>query len=184
MLQALLFLHVLAVALLFTGLGMEIAALLAASRATTAAQVRVAMTYGRFMGPLMGGSAGLLILAGIAMVLLAGYGWQPWIVTGLVVAVVLSVMGPTINGRRNDAIETLAEQGGDGPITPALDAALTDRVLRYVVAFMITELLAVIYVMTNKPAVLGCILAVVVAALLALIPAARASTSSANAVRS
>jgi len=85
MLQLLLFLHIVAVALLFTGLGIEIAALLGAKRATTAAQVHAAIGNGRLMGPLMGGSAVLLIVAGIGMVQLGGYGWQPWTLTGLVI---------------------------------------------------------------------------------------------------
>lgn len=183
MVQALLFLHVVAVALLFIGMGLEVAALLNATRATTAAQVHAAVANGRFLGPLMGGSALLLVIAGVGMVQLAGYGWQPWVVTGLVIAIVLSGIGPTINGRRNDAIEALAKQGGDGPITPALDAARRDRVLRYAVAFMITELFAVIYVMTNKPPLAGCLAAVVIAALLALVPVMGSRTPSA-AVRS
>ena len=170
MLQLLLFLHIVAVALLFTGLGIEIAALLGAKRATTAAQVHAAIGNGRLMGPLMGGSAVLLIVAGIGMVQLGGYGWQPWTLTGLVIAVVLSAMGPTTNGRRNDAIEALAAQGGDGPISPALDAARHDRLLHYSATFMITELLAVIYVMTNKPLLAGCLAAMAIAAVLAFVP--------------
>jgi uncharacterized membrane protein len=170
MLQVLLFLHVVAVALLFTGLGIEIAAQRGARRATTAAQVHAAMVNGRLMGPLMGGSSLLLIVAGIGMVQLGGYGWQPWTVTGLVIAVLLSAMGPTINGRRNDAVRALAGDGGAGPITPALDAARHDRVLQYSVTFMITELLAMIYVMTNKPPLAICLFAVVLAALVACVP--------------
>jgi Predicted integral membrane protein (DUF2269) len=184
MLQLLLFLHVVAVALLFIGMGLEVAALLSATRATTAAEVHAAMGNGRFMGPLMGGGALLLIVAGGGMVQLGGYGWQPWVVTGLVMAILLSGIGPTVNGRRNDAIEALAKQAGDGPITPAIDAARRDRVLRYAVAFMIAELFAVIYVMTNKPPLAGCLAAVVVAALLACVPVLGRTTTSASAVRS
>jgi Predicted integral membrane protein (DUF2269) len=181
MLQVLLFLHVVAVALLFIGMGLEVGTLLNASRATTAAQVHAAMGNGRYMGPLMGGSALLLVVVGVGMVQVAGYGWQPWVVTGLVIAILLSAMGPAVNGRRQDAIEALAKQGGDGPITPALDAARRDPVLRYAVAFMITELLAAIYVMTNKPPLATCLVAVVVAALVASVPILGRRTSAAGA---
>ena len=123
MFPLLLFLHLVAVALLFSGMGIELAMLLALHRATTVGEVRAAVTNGPLIGPLMGGGAMLLIIMGVAMVYVGGFGWQAWVAVAAAVTIVLTVMGPLVNGRGGQAVHAMAFETPEGPITPQLHAA-------------------------------------------------------------
>jgi hypothetical protein len=173
MLQLFLFLHLLAVAGLFIGIGIEVAAFVAAHRAKSAEELRAALVVLPMAGPIMGPSAGLLILMGLAMVYLVGFGWQPWTVVGLIVAVALSINGPLTNGRRGERLHALAGAAPNGPIGAELGAALRDRFLTYSVASMLTLLICMLYVMSNKPALVWCLVAVALALVVPLVPALR-----------
>lgn len=177
MLQALLFLHLLAAAMLFAGLGIETAAFIQLHRATTVEQARGAMVAMPMVGPIMGPSAGILILAGLGLAFMSGFGWQPWTVTGLLVAVALSINGPLTHGRRMERIYELVQEAPNGPMTARVQAARCDRFLTYSVASMFTLLVAMLYVMSNKPLVTGCIVAVLAALAVPLIPALRVRAS-------
>lgn len=177
MLQALLFLHLLAAAMLFAGLGIETAAFIQLHRATTVEQARGAMLPMPMVGPIMGPSAGILILAGLGLAFMTGFGWQPWTVTGLLVAVALAINGPLTNGRRMERIFELVAEAPNGPITARLETARCDRFLTYSVASMLTLLIAMLYVMSNKPPLAGCIIAVLLALAVPLIPALRVRAS-------
>jgi len=169
----LLFFHLVAVAMLFSGMALELAMLAALHRAGTVAQVRAAVTNEAFIGPLMGGGALLLMIMGFSMVYAGGFGWQPWVVVAAVVTVALTILGPTINGRRGHAIAAAAAQAPDGPITRELQAARADKVWHYCIVMMACELVAALYLMTNKPSAAFAIGSVVLGALLALVPVAR-----------
>jgi hypothetical protein len=173
MYQALLFLHLLAVAGLFTGIGIEVAAFVAAHRAKTVEELRAALVVLPMVGPIMGPSAGLLILMGLAMVYLVGFGWQPWTVVGLIVAVALSINGPMTNGRRGERLHAMAGAAPGGPIGAELQAALCDRFLTYSVAVLVTLMVCMLYVMSSKPPLVWCLVAVALALLVPLVPALR-----------
>lgn len=173
MFELLLFLHLLAVAGLFTGTGIAVAAFVFAHRAKTVEELRAALVVLPMVGPIMGPSAGLLILMGLAMVYLAGFGWQPWTVVGLVVAIALSLNGSLTNGRRGERLHAMAGDAPDGPIGAELRAALCDRFLTYSVAAMVTLLVCMLYVMSSKPPLHSCFVALALALLVALVPALR-----------
>ena len=169
----LLFFHLVAVAMLFSGMALELAMLAALHRAGTVAQVRAAVTNEPFIGPLMGPGALLLIIMGVSMVYTGGFGWQPWVIVAAVVTVVLTIVGPTINGRHGHAIAAAAAQAPDGPITLALQAARMDMVWNYCVVMMACQLVAILYIMTNKPSAAFAIASVVLGALAPLVLVAR-----------
>lgn len=150
MLQLLLFLHILAVCGLFTGIGLELACLLGVQRATTLSQARAALCNVPLVGPLMGASALLLVVAGIWMVLGFGFGWQPWVLTAVVLTLALMIVGPAVNGRRMESLYAACE-GGDGAVSPQVHAARCDGVLNFLVFFTLFALVAVLYLMTTKP---------------------------------
>ena len=173
MLQTLLFFHLLAVVMLFSGMALEVAAFVRLHRATTLAQARAAMLNIPVIGPLMGIGALLLIGAGIAMVYVGDFGWAPpWVNLTFVLTIILAVNGPLTNGKRSEAILALASQAGDGPINPEIHRARCDRFLNYSIFLSACELVAALYIMTTKPIFAACITAVVLAALVAIVPTA------------
>lgn len=173
MLQTLLFFHILAVIGLFSGLSIELLALVRLSRAATLGEVRAATLNVPVIGPLMGLSVLLLLAMGISMIYVGRFGWTAgWVNVVFAVTIVLAIVGPAINGRRIDALHALAAQAGEGAVTPALDAARRDKVLHYTSFMSFFELIAALYIMVTKPDVLPAALVVVAAAVLAALPPA------------
>jgi hypothetical protein len=172
MFLALLFLHLVAVAILFAAMGVELAAYVALHRAQTVAQARAAFWNAPFIGPSMGLGVLLLIAAGVAMIYVGGFRWQPWIIVAFVITIVLAINGPITNGKRGEALYRLAQNAPDGPIPPELAAARADRVLNYSVFMTACELIAALYIMTNKPDLAGSLLTIAIAALVAVVPMA------------
>lgn len=173
MLQTLLFFHVLAAIGLFTGISMELAALMRVHRAQTLADVRAAVLNLPIVGPIMGLSTLLLLAMGISMIFVGQFGWNAgWINAVFALTIVLAILGPAITGRKGEALHAMAKQAGDGPVTAAVDAARRDRVFNYTVFLMLFELIAALYVMVTKPEVTPAVAVMVGAALLAAVPAA------------
>lgn len=168
----LLFVHLLAVAILFAAIGIELAEYVALRRAQTKAQVLAALSSTPLIGPLMGLGVSLLVARGVAMVYVGGFGWQPWTIVVFVTTIVLAINGPITNGKRGEALYRLAQNAPEGPITPELKAARGDRVLNYSVFMTACELIAALYIMSNKPGLAGSLVTVAIAALVAVIPAA------------
>lgn len=173
MLQTLLFFHILAVIGLFSGMVIEGIALIRVHRASTLADVRAALLNVPLVGPLMGLSTLLLLAMGIAMIYVGGFAWSTgWINAVFGLTIVLAIVGPLINGRRSDALHALALEGGDGPVTAAVDAARRDRLFNYSVFMSFFELLAALYIMVSKPEIMPAVMVIVAAAVLAALPAA------------
>lgn len=170
MLQTLLFFHLIAAMALFAGIAIEIAAFVSLQRATTASEVRAAMLHVPLVGPLMVSGVVLLLAMGIAMVYMGGYGWQPWLLVALAMTVVLTLGGKLINGARCEAIHALAHQAGDGPLSTDIDARRRDPVLTYTMFASSLELIAMVYVMSSKPLLSGCVAAIAAGLVVAVIP--------------
>jgi len=172
-LQTLLFFHILAVVGLFAGIAIELAAVLHVHRANTLAEVRAALLNTPAVGPIMGISSLVLLVMGISMIYVGGFGWSAgWINVVFILTIVLAVLGPAVTGRKADALHAMAAKAGDGAITPAIDAARHDRLFNYMVFMSLLELVAALYVMVAKPEALSAAIVVVAAAVLAVIPAA------------
>ena len=173
MLQTMLFFHILAVIGLFTGIAIDVIALLRVHRADTLGEVRAALLNVPVVGPLMGISALVLIAMGIGMIYAGGFGWSAgWINVVFALTVALTILGPAITGRRAEALHALALTSGDGRVPPAVDAARRDRVFNYMIFLSLFELIAALYIMVSKPEALPAVIAAVAAALVAVIPAA------------
>jgi hypothetical protein len=171
-LQTLLFFHILGVIGLFAGITIEIAALVRVHRASTLAEVRAAVLNVPAVGPIMGISSLLLIGMGIAMIYAGGFGWTAgWINVVFVLTLILAVLGPTVSGRKGDALHAMAAQAGEGAVTPQIDAARRDRVFNYMVFMSVFELIAALYIMVVKPELVSAVIVAIAAAVLAFIPA-------------
>ncbi len=171
MLQTLLFFHILGVGTIFSALGLELAGFVRVHRATSLAEVRAATLNVPLIGPMMGVGVLLLVGAGIAMVYVSGFGWAPsWVNVTFVLTIILAVNGPITNGKRSEAIRALALQAGDGPISPEIERARCDRFLNYSIFVTACEILVALFIMTTKPAFATCIIAIVLAAAVAVVP--------------
>ena len=183
MLPLLLFLHVLAVCGLAGGLTLEIAALIRLHMSATYADARTALFNEGAIGKLMGPSALLLIATGVGMVYTGGIGWAPWNVVPLIIALLLSVTGPAINGRRMHAIQAACAEN-DGRFNAALLSSLRDPVLNYSAFFAVFGVIAMLFIMVTKPELPICATAVALALVAAGAAAAvrlNASKQAANA---
>lgn len=172
MFLTLLFLHLLAAGTLFAGLGLELTTITAVHRAATASQLRAALTNEHLIGPLMGGGGGMLLLFGAGAVYAGGFGWQAWNIVAAVVTILLLAIGGGVNGRRAEAFSALAAAAPDGPLDAQIQAARADGLWTYCTMLMPFEIVAVLYLMSNKPAAAPAIIAVVAAAILAIVPTA------------
>lgn len=177
MYHAVLFIHVLGATVLIGVVMMTLSGLLRAHRAVTNQQVRAAMSgvpvADRLLPPAMA-----LVLGGGLYLVAAGKGYAAlhwsaaWVVASLVVFAVMGVLGPAVESRRSKALLVAASNVADGPVGPEVDRLRRDPVLAHVTIFGAAQLVALLYLMTNRPALTGTLTAVVAAAVLS-IPAAR-----------
>jgi uncharacterized membrane protein len=171
MLQTLLFFHLLAVVGLFSGIALEIFALIRLQRAATLSEARAALLNIPAVGPIMGLSVLLLFAMGISMIYAGGFGWSVgWIDVVFAITLVLATLGPAVNGRKAEALHALAAGAGDGPITAEVEAGRRDRVLYYLAFLALFELVAALYIMVDKPDLVPAVVVAVAAAVLAALP--------------
>lgn len=105
----------------------------------------------------------LLLVPGVYLVF-AAWGWTtPWIDTALGAVVVLGLLGGGIIETRLAALHTAALRAANGSIPAALHERRTDRAL-WIACWLFTMLfLGVVFLMTNKPDLIGSLLTVAVA---------------------
>lgn len=172
-----LFAHLLGVVLLVAAVTTTLIATLRAQRAATVAEV-ASLTAVTKKIDLVIGPATLLILAS-ALYMVArggedgGIHWTTgWVDVALVIFLLMSVLGPTVEAGHARRMLRLATESPDGPVPPELDAARRAPAGIYVSFFGVGQILAFLYLMTNKPGLLGSIVVCVVAAVLSAVPAA------------
>ncbi len=99
-----------------------------------------------------------LLLTGVYMVILS-WGWNSWVVTGLVLLVVLSGYGSTAAKKIAVSIASLINDSGES-ISSAVKKVIADPFLMTTYKLKITTALGIIFVMTTKPGWIGCIVTV------------------------
>jgi Predicted integral membrane protein (DUF2269) len=158
-----LFLHVLGALVLGAANALLLAGLIQARRASTVEELRLwsglALGTGRMTLP----AALLLLVPGIYLVF-AAWGWAtPWIDVSLGVLVILALLGRFALGPRLAALRMDALHAASGPISHALHRQRADRAL-WTAAWMSTALiLGVVFLMTNKPDLVGTLATIAVA---------------------
>lgn len=146
-----LFLHMVGMAGLFAGIGIEFTILHFARGAEDNQTVRALMTPGEPVGKSIPLFALVLLFSGLYMTEDV-WGWdRSWINVSLVAFVALLVMGTLVNSQRMKAIGMAAGQAGDGPVGPELRAKLDDPVLNVAERTMLLATIGIVYLMTTKP---------------------------------
>lgn len=185
-----LFGHLIGVVALISAVVMTVTGLLRAQRASTTSQIRMATgavpVADRLIPPAM------LLVLGFGLYLVSRHGddgsiaWNAgWVDVSLVIFAVMAVLGPAVEARRTKALWTAACAADDEVITPEIDRLRRDPVLTHVSLFGSSQLVALLFLMSNKPGLPGSLAAVVVAAFVSVVlgrVALRAGTISSLAI--
>ena len=159
--SAALFLHIVGALLLFTALSLEGVGLRQMRRASTPEQVRDAAGIAglaRMVGP-----ASLVGIAVPGLYMTAtSWGWVPWILVGLAAWLLVGASG-AFNGIRLASIGRAAAAGGQ-PLSAELNARIGDPLMVTLWLMRGAIVLAVVFLMTVKPGIVGAVLVVVAGA--------------------
>ncbi|NUP50878.1 MAG: hypothetical protein HOW97_26740 [Catenulispora sp.] len=167
----LLFGHVIGVVVLVAGIGLEVYAVAAASRATTVAELRLAVRPARVLPAMM--PLATLLMTGCGLALVAHdrdfrFG-DAWVVASIGIVVAISVVGGGFSGRPATRLLDAADGAPEGPLPRHLAALVHDPIL--LASARITAIAAVwaIWLMSVRPHATGTMVSLAAAALLSLI---------------
>jgi Predicted integral membrane protein (DUF2269) len=150
-----LFLHVSGAIGYFVAMGIWLFGLANLRRAQRVEQVRVLSNLVGRLGPLFGISVLLILVTGLYM---AGTTWgfqTGWIDVALVSLILIAPLGTAAIEPRRRAIAQLAQEAPDGPLPAALEQRTHDPVLATAVQTVTSLLLGIVFLMTNKPSLVG-----------------------------
>jgi hypothetical protein len=168
--QWLLFGHLIGVIVLFGAIVLENITLVAILRARDTDQLRAATTFAPLLSRMFPVAVVLLIGFGLGMVGQSDefeFG-QAWIDLSFGLLIVLAIAGPTVQGRRTDAI-TAAAREGSGPPSADLVARVNDPVLRVATLVSTWLALGIVFLMTRQPDWTGAWVALVVFGVIGLV---------------
>jgi NAD/NADP transhydrogenase beta subunit len=161
-----LFVHVSGAIGYFIAMGVWLFGLAALRRAQRVEQVRALTDLIGRLGPLFGVSVLLILVSGLYMAFTT-WGFQTgWIDVALVSLVLIAPLGTALIEPRRRAIARLAQDAPDGPISQALAQQTHDPVLLTAVRTVTALLLGIVFLMTNKPALLVALLVMAIALVL------------------
>jgi hypothetical protein len=163
-----LFLHIVGAIGYFVGMGTWLFLLAALRRAQRVEQVRTLTPLMGLIGPLIMFSVLLLLAAGLYMAITAWGLLTGWIDVALISLLLIVPLGTAINEPRRRAIDRLAQEASDGPLSRSLEQRTHDPVLLIAPRTAISLLLGIVFLMTNKPSLLGSLIVMAVALALGL----------------
>lgn len=172
-----LFGHLVGVVLLVGAVTTTVVAMVRAQRAATVAEVASLTAVTKKIDAVIGPAMLLILAPALYMVARGGddggiHWTSGWVVVALLVFLLMAVLGPTVEARHAKGLLRLASELPDGPVPPELDAARRAPAGVYVSFFGVSQILAFLYLMTNKPGFPGSITACLIAALLSVVVAA------------
>jgi Predicted integral membrane protein (DUF2269) len=155
MYQIALFIHILGVLCLMSGHTLLHASLEAMRRAQQVEQVRDWIAIAVGLDTFMPFFALAVLLPGIYMAWTA-WGWTtPWIDVSLALFLIMMILGPILLGRRFAALNKMVKMMVPGSIQAPLAAQIRDRILWTIENTFTSLLLAILFLMTVKPNLLG-----------------------------
>ncbi len=166
--QLALFVHITGALMLFISLGLEWFGLNRLRRAERVEQVREVSALLRVLGKLFPISTMLILGGGLYMAITAWSFTLAWLDAALAGVVALTVLGNAISARRLGIIGQTAFTAPDGPLSPSLRARTTDPVLVFWSRLAVLLGWWIVFLMTLKPALLGTLVSLGVALLLAV----------------
>src|SRR5437588_1027099 len=127
-----LFLHVLGVVTLVIALAYTLGGLFRAQRAPDVAGIRSALVFVPIAERLIPPAMIVILAAGLYMVGDGHWGWGTgWVDVAIAVFVLMSVLGPAVEGKRIGALHERIDELPDGPVPPEVEALRRDPVLTH-----------------------------------------------------
>jgi hypothetical protein len=164
-----LFLHICGALGYFISAGTRSLDMIILQRAQRVEQVRIITTLDNWLGPLFGISLLTLVVTGLYMTV-ATWGFNTgWIDVALTSVILMAPAGALLMEPRRRAIVTMARELPDGPIPPALERHIHNRVLQGTAHALPLLLLGIVFLMTTKPSLGGSILVMAVALTLSIV---------------
>lgn len=161
-----LFLHIIGAAGMIAGLGIEG---IVYSNLKNAEKVRQATSQGnamKIMRIVFGVSAILLLLPGIYLVI-STWGWNAWVIIGLILLVSLSGFGSATGKKIGMAVGSL--RGSEESINPEVKKRIANPSIMKSYKIKLTLAMGIIFIMTVKPDWTVSIISIAVSVLLGLL---------------
>ena len=158
-----LFLHICGAIGVFAGLGVWDFGVAALRRTQRVEQARVLAALIKSSGNLVVGGILLLGIAGFYMAVTVWGARATWIIVATISFALLAPGGLLLLDPRVRAIARLAQTAQDGPLPESLAAQTRDPLLATGMSAYIACLVGIVFLMTNKPAVMESALIIVVA---------------------
>lgn len=155
-----LYLHIIGAVGLFAGLGMEGIIYKNLKTAATPQQVLAWGIYMRSLRTVFLSSTLFLFVSGVFLVTEA-WGWNAWVITGLILLIGLSLYGSSTGKKIGMTIGSLV--GKDGPLSDDVKNRISSPSIMKSYKVKITLALGIIFIMTIKPDWAGSIISIVLA---------------------
>lgn len=164
-----LFLHLVGVVLLVGAVTTTLVATLRAQTAATVGALRTVTAVGKKIDVVIGPATLLILASGLYMVSRHGddgeIRWTSgWVDVAVVIFLVMSALGPTVEAGHAKRLMQAVKDVPDGPVPADVDDLRRSPVAAYVSLFGTSQILAFLYLMTNKPGLLGSLVACAIAA--------------------
>src|SRR3954466_4541351 len=158
------------VLLLFGAIALENVTLFAMLRSRTVEDLRAATTFARLLGRMFPVAVVLILGFGIGLVAHSDeFEWgEAWIDLGFGVLILLTIVGPTVQGRRVEHIYAEARAAQPGPLTGELTNKVRDPVMRTGMVLSTWLAIGIVLLMTRQPDWAGAWLTVAVFALIGI----------------
>jgi hypothetical protein len=158
---------------LVIALAYTLGGLFRAQRAPDVGGIRSALSFVPLAEKLIPPAMLLIFAFGLYMVGDGHWGWSTgWVDVAIAVFVLMSVLGPAVESKRTGALAESVRELPDGPVPPEVDALRRDPVLTHVALFGSWQIVAFLFLMTNKPSLAGAIATCAIAAAIS-VPLAR-----------
>src|SRR5690348_1703287 len=159
-----LFVHLLGVVLLVGAVATTLVATLRAQTVATVQELRSVTAVTKKIDMVIGPAMLLILAAGLYMVAVGGddggITWSSgWVDVALVIFLVMAVLGPTVEAGHAKRLMAAAAQVPDGPVQGDLDRLRRNATAVYVSFFGASQILAFLYLMSNKPGLVGSLVA-------------------------
>ncbi len=150
----------------FISMGAWLFGLAALQRAQRVEQVRALSNLVARLGPLFGISVLLILATGLYMAITAWGLLTGWIDVALISLILIAPLATAFIEPRRRAIDRLAQEAPDGPLPQSLEQRIHDPVLLTALQTVTILLLGIVFLMTNKPSLIGSLIVIAVALVL------------------
>ena len=164
--NTILFVHILGAIVMFMGVGITMAAMIAMLYSRSIEQLRGYVSLAKKADGLLPFSVILILIPGLYLVF-TNWGWgDAWINASLILLIVMTIMGPVINLRRIHEIDHAANEASE--LTLEVIDKVKNKVLWTSVSIMTMLGFAIVFLMTVKVGLAGSLMTIVAAVIVGL----------------